>query len=152
MYSKQEAAAIKRKFWTTLGMYLKPVPSAWHEKVNWLNYKTGIKDIYFRMHADNRLATIGIELTHTDPLIRQIFYDHFVAMSTMLHEALGEEWDWINNVLDEHGKPISLIQTQLMGVNIMDEKHWPEVISFFKPRLIALDGFWGDVRDSMEGW
>jgi hypothetical protein len=128
------------------------VPSAWHEKVNWMNYKTGIKDIYFRMHADNRLATIGIELTHGDSLIRQIFYDHFVAMKRMLHKALGEEWNWINNVLDEHGKPISLIQTQRVGVNIMDEKHWPEMISFFKLRLIALDAFWGDVRDGMEGW
>jgi hypothetical protein len=152
MYSKQEATAIKRKFWTTLGMYMKPVPSQWHEKVNWLNYKTGIKDIYFRMHADNKLATIAIELTHSDPLIRQIFYDHFVAMKTMLHEALGEEWDWKNNCHDEHGKPIGLIQTKLMGVNILDEKHWPDMISFFKPRLIALDAFWGDVRDSMEGW
>lgn len=152
MYSKQEAAAIKRKFWTTFGLYMKPVPSPWHEKVNWLNYKTGIKDVFFRMHTDNKLATIGIELTHSDPIIRQIFYDHFVAMKTMLHEALGEEWDWINHWHDEHGKPISLIQTKMTGVNIMDEKHWPGMISFFKPRLIALDAFWGDVRDSMEGW
>jgi hypothetical protein len=152
MYSKQEASTIKRKFWTTLGMYMKPVPSAWQEKVNWLNYKTGIKDIYFRMHADNKLATIGIEITHSDPMIRQIFFEHFVAMKTMLHDLLGEPWDWIPESHDEHGKPISLIQTQQMGVNIMDEKHWPGMISFFKPRLIALDAFWGDVRDSMEGW
>jgi len=152
MYSKQEAAAIKRKFWTTHGMYMKPVPSAWQEKVNWLNYKTGIKDVFFRMHADNKHAKIGIELTHSDPMIRQIFFEHFVAMKAMLHDAIGEPWDWIAETYDEHGKAISLIQTKLIEVNIMEEKYWPDMISFFKPRLIALDAFWGDVRDSMEGW
>ena len=152
MYTKQEATAIKRKFWTTLGMYMKPVPSAWHEKVNWLNYKTGIKDVYFRMHADNKLARISIELTHGDALIRQIYFEHFMAMKSMLHEVLGENWDWIPEAPDEWGKTVALIQKEVGGVNIMDEKSWPALISFFKSRLIALDGFWGEVKDSMEGW
>jgi Domain of unknown function (DUF4268) len=152
MYTKQEASAIKRKFWTTLGLYMKPVPSAWHEKVNWLNYKTGIKDVYFRMHADNKVARISIELTHGDSMIRQIFFDHFTAMKGMLHAELEEEWDWIPEAIDEWGKPVSLIQTELPGINVMNEKTWPDIIAFFKPRLIALDSFWGDVKDSMEGW
>ena len=151
MYSRQEAAAIKRKFWTTLGMYMKPVPSAWNERVNWLNYKTGIKDVFFRMHADHKLAIIGIELHHSDAIIRQIFFDHFVAMKKMLHRVLGEEWEWHESMHDENGKPVSLIQTRLTGINIMDEQYWPILISFFKPRLIALDQFWGDIKDSMEG-
>jgi Domain of unknown function (DUF4268) len=152
MYTKQEASAIKRKFWTTLGLYMKPVPSAWHEKVNWLNYKTGIKDVYFRMHADNKVARISIELTHGDSMIRQIFFDHFTAMKGMLHVTLAEEWDWIPEAIDEWGKPVSLIQTELPGINVMNEKTWPDIIAFFKPRLIALDSFWGDVKDSMVGW
>jgi Domain of unknown function (DUF4268) len=152
MYTKQEASAIKRKFWTTFGLYMKPVPSAWHEKVNWLNYKTGIRDVYFRMHADQKMASISIELTHGDEMIRQIFFEHFTAMKGMLHEALAEEWDWLPDTHDEWGKPVSIIQKEIAGVNIMDEKYWPALIVFFKPRLIALDSFWGDVKDSMEGW
>jgi Domain of unknown function (DUF4268) len=152
MYSKQEASAIKRKFWTTLGQYMKPVPSAWHEKVNWLNYKTGIKDVFFRLHADNKTARISIELNHGDALIRQIFFDHFIAMKGLLHAALQEEWQWIPEAIDEWGKPVSLIQKEMPGINLMDEKSWPALIGFFKPRLIALDSFWGDVKDSMEGW
>lgn len=152
MYSKQEASAIKRKFWTTLGLYMKPVPSAWHEKVNWLNYKTGIKDVYFRMHADQKVTRIYIELTHEDEMIRRIFFNHFTAMKGMLHATLREEWDWIPDAFDEWGKPVSLIQTELAWVNVMDEKCWPEMIAFLKPKLIALDSFWSDVKDSMEGW
>ncbi len=152
MYSKQEASAIKRKFWTTFGLYMKPVPSAWHEKVNWLNYKTGIKDVHFRMDADASLARISIELTQRDSMIRQIFFDHFSAMKGMLHTVLEEDWAWIPDANDEWGKPLSLIQTEISGVNILDEKCWPTLIGFFKPRIIALDSFWGDVKDSMDGW
>ena len=152
MYTQQEASAIKRKFWTTFGIYMKPVPSAWQEKVNWLNYKTGIKDVFFRLHADHKLARICIEITHKDPMIRWIFYDHFTAMRTMLHDALGEEWRWIEDTEDELGKPLAAICMEVTEVNVMDEKSWPSIISFFKPRFIALDAFWGDVKDSMEGW
>lgn len=152
MYTKQEASAIRRQFWTNFGMYMKPVPSAWQEKVNWLNYKTGIKDVFFRLHADHKTARICIEITHKDPMIRKIFYDHFTAMKTMLHDALGEEWMWIEDTEDELGKPLAAIYIKVTGVNVMDEKSWPSIIAFFKPRFIALDAFWGEVKDSMDGW
>lgn len=151
MYSKQEAAAIKRKFWTSLGMYMKPIPSAWNEKVNWLNYKTGIKNVYFRMHACRNEVGLGIEITHSDPLIRRKFFDHFSAMKGMLHGMLGEEWDWLQEYHDSFGKPVSVIRRLECPANILDQSYWPGMISFFKPRLIALDAFWADGKDSMEG-
>jgi hypothetical protein len=104
------------------------------------------------MHADHKVARISIELTHGDSMIRQIFFEHFIAMKGMLHAALQEEWQWIPEAFDEWGKPVSLIQTEVPGINVMNEKTWPDIIVFFKPRLIALDLFWGDVKDSMEGW
>lgn len=152
MYSKQAATAMKAGFWTALGAYMKPIPSAWHPKVNWLNYKTGMKDVFFRMMADNKMVGIGIELRHSDALIRQIFFDHFMAMRGMLHQALEEEWTWVPQLTDAFGKPFARIYTELQGVNIMQEAHWPAMIAFLKPRLIALDAFWADAKDSMEGW
>jgi hypothetical protein len=152
MYSKQESTAIKRKFWTTLGMYMKPVPSAWQDKANWLNYKTGIKDVFFRMHADHNMARISIELTHSDPLIRQLYFDHFGAMKGILYDYFKEDWVWDSTAIDEFGRPFSIIKRELESVNIMKEAHWPILISFFKPRLIALDHFWAEAKDSMEGW
>ena len=34
MYSKQEASFLNQKFWTSLGQYLAPIPSAEGEKIN----------------------------------------------------------------------------------------------------------------------
>ena len=49
MFSRQEASQLRKEFWTAFGTYMKPVPSAEGEKVNWLNYKTGEKDVFFKM-------------------------------------------------------------------------------------------------------
>ena len=72
MYSKQEASQLRQAFWTAFGQYMLPVPSGEGEKVNWTNYKTGEKDLYFRMNADNKQATIAIELTHKDEGVQAV--------------------------------------------------------------------------------
>src|SRR6478609_11755981 len=51
MYSKKEAGELKQEFWTKFGQYMNPIPSSDYEQVNWINYKTGEKDIFIRMHA-----------------------------------------------------------------------------------------------------
>jgi len=45
---------------------------------------------------------------------------------------------------------VSFIGIQLAGVNVMQKQNWSKIISFLKPRLIALDAFWGDVKDGVE--
>jgi hypothetical protein len=82
MYSKQEAAQLRQEFWTAFGQYMSPVLSAEGEKVNWVNYKTGEKDIRFRMSADNKTAEIAIELTHKDAGIQQLYFDQFVELKS----------------------------------------------------------------------
>ena len=92
MYSRQEASQLKQEFWTAFGQYMGPVMSAEGEKMNWVNYKTGEKNISFRMHADNKSATIAIELHHKDIDIQQLYFEQFKQLQQLLAESLGEEW------------------------------------------------------------
>ena len=147
MYSKQQASLIRKNFWTSFGQYMKPVLSAEGAPVNWLNYKTGVKDIFFRMDADHQHASIAIELAHADPLQREQQYGQLVQMKTIFIETIEEEWEWQNNVADEHGKQICRIGTVINGVNIFKTEDWPAIISFLKPRMIRLDSFWYLVKD-----
>ena len=146
MYSRQEASQLKKEFWTIFGQYMRPVLSAEGSSVNWLNYKTGEKDIYFRMNADHRKANIAIELTHNDPGVQQLYFEQFVQVKPMLHAATGEEWFWQLHTYNDQGKLISLIYTALEDVSIFRKEDWPRLISFFKPRIIALDEFWSSAR------
>ena len=150
MYSKAEATQLRQAFWTALGQYMAPVPSAEGEATNWINYKTGVKHVYFRMHTDNRQATIAIELTHPDADIRELFFEQFREVAPLLREALNEAWTWEAHATDAQGLPYSRIYTELSPANLFNRDDWPALISFFKPRLIALDAFWADAQWSFE--
>ena len=150
MYSKQEASQLRREFWTTFGQYMRPVLSAEGQKINWINYKTGEKPIFFRMRADNKQALIAIEITHRDDGLRQLYYDQLLQYRNLLHQVLQEEWCWETHYVGEDGKPVSRIYKEKAGVTIFQKSDWPQLISFLKPRIIALDEFWSSVKYAFE--
>ena len=150
MYSKQEAAQLRKDFWTTFGQYMSPVLSADGEKVSWINYKTGEKGISFRMQADNKKASVAIELTHSDTEIQQLYYEQFLQLKRFLEEAAGEEWRWELHTIDEYGKTVSRIYKELAPVSIFRKEDWPGLISFFKKNIMALDDFWSNMKYSFE--
>ena len=150
MYSRQEASQLRQLFWTSFGQYMLPVLSSEGEKVNWINYKTGEKNISFRMHADNKTATIGIEISHKDAGIQQLYFHQFEELRKVFEASVGHDWNWQLHHYDENGKMVSRIYTEKTGVSIFKKEDWPELISFFKPRIIALDEFWSQVKYSFE--
>lgn len=150
MYSKDQASQIRQSFWTTFGQYISPQPSAEGLKINWVNYKTGIKHVNFRMQAESRMASIGIEIAHPDAGIQELFFEQFKELKLILANALHEDWEWELHGRDEYGKTVSRIYKQLNNVSIFNRNDWPALISFFKPRIIALDEFWSDARYSFD--
>ena len=137
MYSKAEVTQLRQAFWTALGQYMAPVPSAEGDTTNWINYKTGVKHVYFRMQADNRRASIAIELLHPDAGIRELFWEQFRELRPLLHETLGETWTWEADATDANGLPLSRIYTELAPANLFSRDDWPALISFFPPVLNA---------------
>jgi hypothetical protein len=150
MYSRQEASQLRQEFWTAFGQYMLPIPSADGERVNWTNYKTGEKYVYFRMQADTKQAFIGIELAHPDAGVQEIYFEQFKSLQQFLLAETGEEWDWVLHTNDETGKLISRIGKTISPVNIFKREDWPTLISFFKPRIMALDAFWSLVKYSFQ--
>lgn len=150
MYTKEQASKLRQAFWTAFGQYIAPHPSAEGLKVNWINYQTGVKDVFFRMQADNNSASIGIELTSRDTEIQELLFEQFVGLKTMLHATLAETWEWQLHTTDANGKVISRIFKEIRPVNVFNQDEWPALISFFKPRIIALDEFWTNARYSFD--
>jgi Domain of unknown function (DUF4268) len=149
MYTRQEASLIKKRFWTSFGQYMRPITAANGDSINWVNYKTGVRNIYFRMDADINYASIAIELTHADSLMRQQNYEQLRQLKKVLEKLTGEEWIWQPNQ-EEHGNIFSRVSKTVPAVNILSESDWPDIISFLKPRIIALDNFWMMVKDSFD--
>jgi hypothetical protein len=150
LYTKEEASQLRHAFWTTFGQYISPQLSSEGLRVNWVNYKTGLKYVYFKMDADKKTATISIELSHPDAGIQELFFEQFAEFKNILRDYLAEEWDWELHHRDDDGKIMSRIYKQIEGVSIFNKNDWPQLISLFKPRIIALDEFWNDVKDGFE--
>jgi hypothetical protein len=142
MYSRKESSQIKQEFWTTYGRYMRPIMSSSGMKVNWVSYKTGVKHLRFVTDVDGHVAKIGIELSHADKEMQLLFMEQFVQMKIFLNSTIGEEWTWDTEASDSLGRPVCLIYISLDNVNVFDKECWPELIQFFKPRMIALDEFW----------
>lgn len=120
-------------------------------EVSWLNYKTAIPGIQFKMDADHRQVRIAIVLSHKDTDLRARQYQRLTQMKTMLEQELqGEVWEWQEQLTDEWGKTMSAVSKTLENVNIHRKEDWPDMISFLKQRIMALDAFWSMARYGFE--
>lgn len=142
MYTREQASLMRQKFWTQFGKYMAPVASVSGEKINWINYKTGISHLFFRMNADKESAYIGIEMLQNIPGQAPGFYQQFLLLKPLLQDQMDETWIWEEVFENETCQTLSRIYTQLKPANIFSEADWPAIISFLKPRIIALDHFW----------
>lgn len=150
MYSKDEASQIRQAFWTAFGQYIAPQLSADGLRINWINYKTGIKHLNFKMQTGNRQAYIAIEISHPDAGMQELIFEQFKELKIVFDTNVNEEWDWELHTRDENNKLVSRIIKTLPSVSIFNHNDWPALISFFKPRIIALDEFWSVAQYSFE--
>ena len=150
MFTREEASRMREEFWTTFGRYMSPILSAEGVKINWVNYHTRLKDVHFRMDAGQKSAAIYISIEHRDPGIQELYFDQFQEFKTLLHAALEETWDWQLHVPAGDGKIISRIYKEHPGISVFNKDHWADLITFFKPRIIALDSFWENAKYSFE--
>lgn len=150
MYTQQQASAVRQKFWTAFGQYMAPVPSAAGEKINWVNYKTGVKGISFRMNADNNRAYVAIEIFSANPALQKQYFDLMMSLQKPFEKIAGKNFDYREFFITDTGKSIGSIRAELNNINIFRENQWPEIISFLKKNLMALDVFWNEYREVFE--
>jgi hypothetical protein len=147
MYKKNEIVQLKKEFWTVFGQYMSPILSANGERINWINYKTGLKDIFFRMDATSTDASVGLELRHADSDRRDLIFKKLFLFRDTLQALDTQEWRWDVTKRDNFDQPYSAVSRIMKGVSVLDRNSWPAIISFLKPGIITLDAFWSEVKD-----
>ncbi|MCT4582959.1 MAG: DUF4268 domain-containing protein [Flavobacteriales bacterium] len=148
MYGKEEAIALRKLFWTSFGKYIGHNRTASGQKGKWLNYKTGVKDIYFRMDVDKRTAKVCIDIQQNDPGIRALFFEQFKEVKTVFEDITNtNEWIWLDNYTNSFNKDISRIYVEIDGVNLYNKETWNIIFPFLSKHLIALDEFWEEFKD-----
>ena len=138
---------IKDEFWATFGKYMAPHPSASNEKVNWINYKTGIRQVQFRLEVNDRLAGVYIELSNSDLQVQKKLFDQVLQDIDLLSSYTDEKWQFSPRLTTGEGRVVSRIFQELPKVNVYFKSDWPSIISFFKFHLVGIDRFWTDQKD-----
>lgn len=148
MYSKEEAQQQRKEFWTSFGLYMKKHHSLFGPKVRWINYRTGIRDLFFRVDATSKEVYFSIDIQHKDEGIRELFYEQFTELKVVMEEALPGTLEWCPNFhLDSIDKSICRIIERKENVSIYNKNDWKEMFEFMEGKLVAMDAFWFDFKD-----
>lgn len=147
MYSKSEAAAIRKSFWTSFGLYMKPNLSVEYQEINWINYPTEVKGIEIKMIADQKQAYLFIELKPKDVSMKNLMYDQFLEFKTMFENELGTDWIWDPKNFNDFGQERAIIKSEVLSFNIYNKTEWEIPFNFFKEKLILFDVFWENPKE-----
>ena len=86
MFSKKELAQSRKEFGMIFGQYMSPVLSSEDEKINWINYKTGVKGLQFKMNVVQDVASISIEINRSDINLRLQQFKNLVSFEIELED------------------------------------------------------------------
>ncbi len=150
MAVNKTASQISGEFWTVFGKYMAPVLSAEGEKINWINYKTGVKNLRFNMQVYNNSVLIAIEIDHADILVQQQQFEQLSNFKKQFQFICGSQWQWEEVVVKAENRNCHRVKNTLENVSILNQSQWPEIISFFKTNLILLDEFWSNFKFAFE--
>lgn len=147
MFKKDQVKALKTEFWTALATHMLGKKPRNIAKIRFLNYKTGIKDFYIRMHAEKDHAMVSFDFQHKDEEIRALFYEQLESFKTMMHSTMETELIWDPEYIIDRRYTIARVYLQLDNVNVFNKEDWPAMFEFLTPLMFKADEFWEDVKD-----
>jgi hypothetical protein len=137
MFSKEEAARLKKEFWTAFG---KSFPR------KWLLYDTKIKDFAFKFFVDNKKAEVSLDIEMKDELFREAYYNKIWSLEDQLENYVGDFYKDYAFQLD-NGKIIARIWVQLDEVSVFNKNTWTTVFEFFNQKMTAFEDFLSEYED-----
>lgn len=147
MFSRDEAKALNERFYTLFGIYMRRHEPQAEGARQWLNYRTGVKNIFFRVEATGKEATASIDLQHPDEGVRQLFFEQFQVFQKALEAHTGP-LIWTRDYSLTNGRTIDRIYQQQVGVSLFREDDWHHIFPFFEKYLLGFDAFWADFREA----
>ena len=122
MFSKEEAAQIRKEFWTSFG---KSFPR------KWLLYNTKIKGLSFKFVADRKKAFVCLDIENPDELVNLLYYDQLLSLKVLLETELPDVI--FNDAYElESGKKIHRIYVPFeKKFSVYNKNTWRDCFEFF---------------------
>lgn len=149
MYTRQEISRMNQEFWTSFGLYMSPVPSAEGLKINWVNYKTGVKNVRLRLWAENKSGGLSLAFSNPDVEIQKKWAILFADISGEFLQEYEARFR-VYGLQDAAAGDGFQVKAEQTGMDIMNKEDWPAIIPFLKSSLVTIDEFWCRQRELFE--
>jgi len=138
MFGKDEAALLRKEFWTIFG---KSFPR------KWLLYNTKVKGLSFKFVADRKKAAVCLDIESPDEVANLLYYDQLLSLKTLLENELPEvifnEAYELNN-----GKVIHRIYIPFQDkFSIHNKNTWRDCYVFFVETMTIFERFYYEYED-----
>lgn len=139
MFSREEAAILRKEFWTSFG---KSFPK------KWLLYNTKIKGVAFKFVADRKKAMICLDFEHPDEVANELYYDQLLSLKNLLKLDYLPEVIFDEEFVLENGKIIKRIYLPLnKKFSIHNKNTWRDCYEFFYENMTKFELFFYEYED-----
>ena len=138
MFSREEAAQLRKEFWTSFG---KSFPR------KWLLYNTKIKGFAFKFQADRKKASVCLDIDHLDAIANELLYDQMLSLKVLLETEIPEVI-YDNEFLLDSGKIIHRIYVPFEDkFSIHNKNTWRDCYEFFVETMPKFELFFYEYED-----
>ena len=138
MFSKEEAAQLRKEFWTSFG---KSFPR------KWLLYNTKIKGFAFKFQADRKKASVCLDIDHPEDIANELLFDQMLSLKVLLEAELPEViYDATYEL--ESGKIIKRIYIPFdKKFSIHNKNTWRDCFEFYVETMNTFELFYYEYED-----
>ncbi|WP_026777595.1 DUF4268 domain-containing protein [Polaribacter sp. Hel_I_88] len=138
MFSKEEAAQLRKLFWTSFG---KSFPR------KWLLYNTKIKGFAFKFVADRKKAMVCLDIDHPEEIANELLFDQMISLKVLLETELPEViFDDAYEL--ESGKIIHRIYVPFdKKFSIYNKNTWRDCYEFYMETMPKFELFFYEYED-----
>lgn len=147
MLSKEELKNHKITFWEDFKKRMSEHRSVSGRKMNWLQYRTDLKDVYLRLETDKKEVRICFDFQFKDPEIRSIVWEQMGELKQVLINEMGEEGIWEEHYWNSTINDFCRIYWKKDGLNYLNHEHKNQIFDFFEDKLIRFDSFYDTFKD-----
>ena len=138
MFSKEEAAQLRKLFWTSFG---KSFPR------KWLLYNTKIKGFAFKFVGDRKKAMVCLDFEHPEDIANELLFDQMISLKTLLETELPEVI-FDEDYLLESGKTIRRIYVPFdKKFSIYNKNTWRNCYEFYVENMSKFELFFYEYED-----
>jgi hypothetical protein len=139
MFSKIEAAKMRKEFWTSFG---KSFPR------KWLLYNTKIKGFAFKFVADRKKAMVCLDLEHPEEIANELLFEQLVSLKSLLKEEYLPSVIFDNSYELENGKIIHRIYVpHNVKFSIYNKNSWSACYEFYVETMPKFELFFYEFEE-----